>query len=218
MDANLNFSFKILINFLCIIYFKILVFPKLFLTIKRYFMKPSNFTNLSGGINNLIGLIPNGLNSQSSSLLDQSATPVTPTTNVDNSFPITQFVFLTATAIGTLSIVVCGARFLYNRMNSRRANGDNIQVAEVRQGGRGIEMSIQPRTNIPDPNALSSVVSVSAVIRPPIVNNQMPLPQSPASLETNDQGGRAPSPSPLPQSPSPLSPSPLPPQSSSRGV
>jgi hypothetical protein len=38
MNANLHFSFKILMNFLCIIYFNILVFLKLFLTIKWDFM------------------------------------------------------------------------------------------------------------------------------------------------------------------------------------
>ena len=180
-------------------------------------MDLSNFTNSSGVMSNLIKLLPNGLNSQFPSLSDPQATPATPTTNVDNSSPAI-IIALTATAIGTLSIVVCGARFLYNRMNSRRANGDDIQVAEVLQFQRrqqevqGIEMSIQPRTNVPARNALSSVVSVSADLASGTnVNNQMPLPQFPFSPITDANPSI--SPSPLPQSPSPPSQS----QSQSRG-
>ena len=98
-------------------------------------MKPSNFTNSSGAMSNLIKLLPNGLNSQFSSLSDPQATP---TTNVDNSFPfpIAPFIAVTATVCATVGVVVCGARFLYNRINSRRANGDdNIELAVVTQNG-----------------------------------------------------------------------------------
>ena len=82
--------------------------------------------------------------------------------------------------------MVCGAHLLYKRINSRRANGDDIEVAEVQlqrqqQGGQGIEMSIQPRTNVLAHNALSGVVSVSAELIGPSVSNQMLLPQFPAS-------------------------------------
>ncbi len=182
-------------------------------------MDQLNLTNSSGVMSNLIKLLPNGLNSQFPSLSDPQATPATPTTNVDNSFPfsIAPFIAVTATAIGTVSFVVCGARFLYNRMNSRRANGDdnNIGVAIVverspQQGVQGIEMSIQPPTNVLTHNALSGAVSLSADIIIPHTINQMPLPQSPASLETNDPRERVPSPAPQSSSPLPLSTSPLP--------
>ena len=177
-------------------------------------MKPSNFTNSSGAMSNLIKILPNGLDSQFSSL---SGPQTTPTTNVDNSFPfpIAPFIAVTATVCATLGFVVCGARLLYNRINSRRANGDNnievavLQLQPPQQGGQ-VEMSILPRTTVFLHNDLSGAVSVSADLIGPSVNNQMPLPQLPLSLGANDLRGGAPS-------MSPLFPSPLPTQSPSRG-
>ena len=184
-------------------------------------MNQSNFTNLSGGINNLIKLLPNGFTSQSSSLLDQSATPMThldpsatpatPTTHVDNSFSIAQFVALTASTITVIGCGVYGAYLLFNRMNSRRANRDNrndnnIEAATVlgqsQQRGQ-VEMSILSPALL-DEGVLRGVVIARADLDSGTnVNNQMPLPQFPFSPITDANPSI--SPSPLPPSPSPPS-------------